>query len=535
MNTKIIRFILVFLAIQPAFSAYCSGEDFKGEKELVERLPLEQKSSYYGLQYLMNKFQKKQFLSLGTRREREEWISDFWIHKDPTPATEKNERRIEHRKRVELARKMFGMEKSPGWDKRGETLIRYGMPSVRTEIPSNIGFYKFTPPGELWYYRYLDMLIPFQNFNLNGIYIYAIERYGQTSRQTLDQLKAIVHFYTQSSTEDYMYTPSEQVMALAQFNPDEIDYVADPSVRSLIARDLIGAIEQEKIQKSKNNFHKYLKENPTIYSFEVNQTPLPVYFDITSYRDEGDLLECRVSFEIPSSEIRFMKKEGKLRAKVALRALVRDMGLKPRSEGKDSIIVIQDEGGEFEGPSYLPGQITLSLEPGYYRIGVEALDRNSGRRGSFNTNLLLEETGESLTMSDIAFATSIGKAQGRSKFNRGGLQIVPHPLHAYRIPFPLTFYFEIYNLDLSSDSLAYYSVDYKITPLGKRRKGPVLEEVPTAVYSRFESEGYGSKQEQRLEIATDNLWRGTFMLSVRVMDRRTRESVEKTGKFSILD
>jgi len=332
-----------------------------------------------------------------------------------------------------------------------------------------------------------------------------------------------------------MYTPSEQVMALANFNPDEIDYIADPSVRSMISRDLIGAIEQEKIQRAKNNFHKYLEENPTIYSFEVNQSPLPLYFDITSYREEGGLVECRVSFEIPSSEIRFMKNEGKLRGKVSLRVLIRDMDLKPRSEGKDSITVIQERGDRFEGPSYLPGQITLSLQPGYYRVGIEAVDVNSGRRGSYNTNLLLEEMGEDLAMSDIALSASIRKAEGESKFNRGDLRIVPHPLHAYRIPFPLTFYFEIYNLDLSPDGLAYYSVDYKITPLGKRRKGPVLKEVPTAVYSTFESEGYGSKQEQRLEIATENLWRGTFLLSINVMDRRTRESVERTARFSILD
>jgi len=188
MNNKIIKFILVFSAVQLTLPAFSGGEDFKGETEMVERLPSDQKAAYYGLQYLMNRFQKKQFLSLKTRWEREEWISEFWVLKDPTPATGINERKIEHQMRVELARKMFGMEKAPGWDKRGETLIRYGMPSVRTEIPSNIGFYKFTPPGELWYYRYLDMLIPFHNFNLNGVYIYAIERYGQTSRQTLDQL-----------------------------------------------------------------------------------------------------------------------------------------------------------------------------------------------------------------------------------------------------------------------------------------------------------------------------------------------------------
>lgn len=535
MKRSRIRTAVVTIAVAVSLFFPPRAEAFKGEDELVKNLKTYERELYNHLQYLMNRFQKKQFLTLSSGIERKKWVDDFWIYKDPTPTTALNERKIEHEKRVELAKKLFGMDKPPGWDKRGETLIRFGMPSVRTKVPGEIGFYGMVPPGEVWYYTSLDMLIPFHNFNLNGVFIYAIERQGQSSRQTLDQLQAIYQFYSQGTMEQIMLTPTSEVMALSALNPDKIDYIADPDLREKLSKDLIAAIEKEKVQKSRNNFYKYLEENPTIYSFEVNRKPLPVYFDITNYRQAGDLVESVVSFEVPSEEIRFLKKSGQMRGEVNLSLLVRDMELNRVVGGTDEIKVSFEGGESFLGPSYLPGQISVTLKPGYYRLGIEAFDLNSERRGVFNTNLLVPTMNERPAISDIRFASSIREVSDGTKFVREGLQIVPHPLHAYRKPYPLTFYFEIYNLEVNRDNIAFYSIEYKITPLGKKRKGPVLKEVNTAVSSNFQAEGYGSRQIQRLEIATDNLWQGTFMLTISVMDRATRSSAQKTARFSILD
>ncbi|MDZ7860887.1 MAG: GWxTD domain-containing protein [Candidatus Krumholzibacteriota bacterium] len=529
----IIAAAVILLSILTSNTA--AAEDFDGENKLIERLAPFEKKIYYGLQYLFNKYQKKEFLSMESVAGRTKWRKKFWIYKDPTPTTEKNERKIEHEARVKLAGKLFGMEKPPGWDKRGETLIRFGMPSSRTKVPGEVGFYRMTPPGEIWYYKKLDMLIPFQNFNLNGVFIYAIEHYGESSRQTLDRLRRMKQFYNLRSIEELMFTRPEDVINVIEFNPDDIDYIADQDIRAKKARDLIAAIENRKMIKSKRNFYKYLQDNPTIYSFEVNQEKLPVYFDITKFKDGANSVETKINFEIPSSEIRFIKKEGELRGEVLLSALVRDINMKKVSSGHDTIRVAQPGLSKFSGPGHLPGQIVMSLNPGYYRIGLEAKDTSSDHRGVYNTTAQIDPMDNRLAMSDIQLASVIRKANNQTKFTRGGLQIIPHPLHAYRIPYPLTFYFEIYGLETNSDDLAFYSVDYKITPLGKRRKGPILEEVPTAISSKFERKGKGSKQIQRLEIATDNLWNGTFELTVSVMDRQTRETIHKRARFSVLE
>ena len=119
-------------------------------------------------------------------------------------------------------------------------------------------------------------------------------------------------------------------------------------------------------------------------------------------------------------------------------------------------------------------------------------------------------------------------------FIRGDNAIKPIPSERVDLEEAVYLYFEIYGLDTDSEGLGLYSIDYRIIPNAKRRKGPVLEPAPI-ISSQFETAGFGSTQTQRLEIATDNLWEGAFTLIVEVMDRRTRHLVEQRSNFSILE
>jgi len=511
-------------------------DSFPGEIGFIKRLASEERLAYFGAQYLMNDHQRRQFLSLPTAEERTGWFERFWIDLDPTPATPRNERKDEHEKRVALARKLFGMKKAPGWDKRGETLIRYGLPSNRTRTWGTVGFYDAKPPGEIWYYTTLDMIVQFQNFNLKGEYFFASDPVGRSSRRELDRAKNVSEVIKYGILQEMYpieYMSPDDVKDLVDFNPDEIDYMADPATRMITLKDRIAQIEQEKIEKSINNFHTYMNERPNIYSFEINQRLLPLYFDITSFKGGERTLRTEFNFEVPASELKFVQKGGALAADVAFRVLVRDVGMNVVASAVDTVRPTMT-GDTFTGPSLLPGQVILALEPGYYRIGLEAEDRISKRRAAYRTNIELAPYTASPAVSDIQFASSITETEENRRFVKGTLQVVPHPVHAYRLPFPLSLYFEIYGLDADEEGLAYYRVEYKIIPLGKRRKGPVLVEVPSVISSSFETSGYGSTQPQRISVAPANLWEGSFRFIVTVTDRRTFRTATKSEDFSIL-
>jgi hypothetical protein len=436
---------------------------------------------------------------------------------------------------VVLARKLYSMKKPPGWDKRGEMLIRYGLPADRRKIPADIGFYRMVPPGELWYYNSLDMLVAFQNFSLQGEFIFAFETYGLSGRDQLDKLQALGEYMENLPEELDQVVTNQELAGIMNFNPDKIDYIADPNIRGEIPRDMIAAIQAEKQQKSKNNFYKYMKENPVIYSVELRDDQLPLFFDVTNFSGGENMIKTQINFELPTSELKFSKNDTLLTANVRLDVLVRDMEMNEVARVSDVVNATQSGGEVWQGPGHIPGQLVVALNPGYYRLGLEATDTATGRKGVFRTNIELKPMDRGLALSDILFASSIRKAEGLVKFQKGELQVVPHPLHAYKIPFPLTFYFEIYGLDTDSEGLALYSIDYRIIPVSKRRKGPVLEEPPPAISSQFETTGFGSTQTQRFEIATENLWEGAFTLIVEVMDRRTRHIEERRSNFSILE
>jgi len=513
-------------------------ESFKGELKLVKKLDPDEMMAYFGLQYLLNDYQKKQFLSLKSRPEREKWIEQFWAEQDPTPGTEINEKRIEHEKRVKLARKLFGIKKPPGWDRRGEVLIRFGFPTTRERIWADINFHGMTPPGEVWYYKKLNMIVAFQNYNLKGEYIFAITPYGRSATRELERVKNVIDLLKNHVLQPIyplQYMDYDEIKDLVDYNPDEIDYLGDRDILAETPKDLIAQIEEEKKEEAINNFYKYMEEKPTIYSYELKEKPLPLYFDITTFHGGGNKLRIEVNFEVPTEELRLVRSKGTLSGEVELNVVVRDMEMNEIARGRDYIRVRFAEEKTSKGPSLLPGKVTLTLEPGYYRFGLQATDKNSNRVGGYRTSVLISPIKGAPYISDILFASSITESEYGEKFQKGNLYVVPHPMHAYMKPKPIKFYFEIYNLKTDADGIAYYRIEYKIIPKSKRRKGPVLEEVPSVISSSFETSGYGSTQIQHLSISTENLWEGIFELSIKVTDRITFQKFERKTRFSILE
>ena len=86
-------------------AALLQAEDYQvfDEYPTFNRLHYKEKLRYNGLHYILNDHQKKQYLSLETWDERDEWLRCFWLEMDPTPTTRQNERKKEHFDRVEPA------------------------------------------------------------------------------------------------------------------------------------------------------------------------------------------------------------------------------------------------------------------------------------------------------------------------------------------------------------------------------------------------------------------------------------------------
>ncbi len=91
--------------------------------------------------YIITDEEKKSFHSLATDDEREQFVEQFWLRRDPTPDTEENEYREEHYRRIAYANERFASG-IPGWKTdRGKIYIEYG-PADEVESHPSGGTYE---------------------------------------------------------------------------------------------------------------------------------------------------------------------------------------------------------------------------------------------------------------------------------------------------------------------------------------------------------------------------------------------------------
>jgi GWxTD domain-containing protein len=102
--------------------------------------------------YIITEGERATFAALQTDEERERFIEQFWLWRDPTPSTRENEFKEEHYRRIAYSNERFAGGK-PGWQTaRGRTYIILGPPD---EIESHAGG---ANGWEAWRYRWIEQI-----------------------------------------------------------------------------------------------------------------------------------------------------------------------------------------------------------------------------------------------------------------------------------------------------------------------------------------------------------------------------------------
>ena len=97
--------------------------------------------------YIIEDDEKQAFALLTTNEEREKFIEQFWLRRDPTPGTPENEFKEEHYRRIAYANERFYAVTTPGWKTdRGRIYITYGPPNEIEDHRSGGAFER--PPAE---------------------------------------------------------------------------------------------------------------------------------------------------------------------------------------------------------------------------------------------------------------------------------------------------------------------------------------------------------------------------------------------------
>jgi GWxTD domain-containing protein len=115
--------------------------------------------------YIISDEERKAFRNLSNDEERDAFIEQFWLRRNPDPDSPDNEFREEHYRRIAYANEHFAAGK-PGWKTdRGHIYISFGKPDSIDSHPSGGSYERpmdegggetSTFPFETWHYRYLE-------------------------------------------------------------------------------------------------------------------------------------------------------------------------------------------------------------------------------------------------------------------------------------------------------------------------------------------------------------------------------------------
>src|SRR5713226_2249360 len=116
-------------------------ETEKERKQREKRVQKEHASPYKKwlseeVTYIISDEERSAFLRLQNNEEREQFIEQFWLRRDPTPDTVENEFKEEHYRRIAYANERFDSG-IPGWKTdRGRIYIKFGPPDEIESHPS---------------------------------------------------------------------------------------------------------------------------------------------------------------------------------------------------------------------------------------------------------------------------------------------------------------------------------------------------------------------------------------------------------------
>jgi hypothetical protein len=172
-------------------------------------------------------------------------------------------------------------------------------------------------------------------------------------------------------------------------------------------------------------------------------------------------------------------------------------------------------------------------------LAVTVEETNTGRINSYRTDVACEDFDSKLAISDILFAFIIKPVSQMTPFNRGALEVVPHPMHRYRKSSPIQVYFEVYNLKTDDQGLSRYNIEYRLIPSAPKKKGwwqsLFGENYITEISSSLEGSSYGPHDVIHLSVNTNNLWADDYKFIVQLVDQFSQQTQSREAAFTVVE
>ena len=485
--------------------------------------------------YIITDEEKAAFKRFATDEERQQFVEQFWLRRDPTPDTEENEFKEEHYRRIAYANEHYALG-IPGWKTdRGRIYITFG-PADEVESHPSGGTYErpyeegggstSTYPFEKWRYRYIDGIgndvnIEFVDPTMTGEY-----------RMTMDPSEKDALLMVPGAGLTMM-----ESMGMAsktdRFNRTDGTHLGTGTQPLPARMNQFERLEQfAKLQKPPAVKFRDLEAAVTS-SIRYNTLPMKVRADFIKITDSTILSSFTLQFD--RKDLQFQQKDNISKATINIYARITSLARRVVNVFEDVVTV--------EVPTELLSkaitgnsvyQKSVPLPPGMYRLNVVAKDIVGANMISYEMALNVPHFDEEkLASSSLILADLIEKVPtksiGTGQFVIGDTKVRPRMNETFGRDEKLGIYQQFYNFGPDEKTKKPSgTIEYRITKAGADKSVlDYTEEITTLP-------GASAQQvtvEKLLPMAS--LEPGQYTLKMTVTDRTRNQVLTPTANFTV--
>jgi VWFA-related protein len=181
---------------------------------------------------------------------------------------------------------------------------------------------------------------------------------------------------------------------------------------------------------------------------ELPTTDLPLYLSTAYFRLETNKFYIPISLVVPGSEIPFTRSSDRDKATLDVIGIVTDGQHHAVTQIRDTVNLAVNTSSEVQKKN-VQYDTGLSLPPGKFHLKFVVRENQTGRMGSFETDLDVPDLkSQPLKMSSIVLASQLQpakKGSTPSPLVRDGSEIVPNVTHVFSSGQHLRLYYEVYD------------------------------------------------------------------------------------------
>src|SRR5438309_1956155 len=483
--------------------------------------------------YVISNEERSAYKALKTDEEREQFIEQFWLRRDPTPDTVDNEFKEDHYGRIAYANERFASG-IPGWKTdRGRIYILYGKPDEIESHPSG-GTYDrpfeegggttSTFPFEIWRYRYIEgigneVLLEFVDPSMSGEY-----------RMTIDpsEKDALLHVPGAGLTFDEQF-----------FGRDKADRIS--GLTNSTNGSALGNTSRmnpfDRLQLYANIFKPpeiKFKDLEAIVTTKLSYNLLPFRFRTDFVRVTEDSVLTPITMLLQNKDLAFQEQQGIHRAMIHVYGKITGVNGRVAPGGVFEDTISQDIPDALfkqllEGAAI--HQKIIPLRPGLYKLDLVVKDINSGNVGTVSQRLQVPRfPDDKLQLSSLILADLVENLPpsqiGSGSFILGSNKVRPNVNDDFRHDRNLNLWFQVYNLKLDeSTKKPSATVETLITKNGR--------EVKREVEEASELSNAAAQMTLSKTVALKDFEPGEYSVQVKVTDNLTKDVIASAEKFTV--